>query len=507
MLVLLLLRVVSEALVLPLGLPRRAVRSSSKGPLSSVSNTASASPTPPSLRPSRSPRYKPPLMPARERNQTDSPKGKKPASTSNKGPQARPQKSAGASKAAPVPARERARGETRAAHREALEGPQPRSARRDAKPEARPDMRRATPRPAPVQAAPEREPEVDGPVVLPISKHYALEKMNAEKAATKAASKAAAKGPKRPKPTDIRSGRVGIVGRPNVGKSTLMNALLGQKLAIMTSKPGTTRTVLLGVYDQVDDENRRTQVAFLDTPGLELGRTVLGRIIVEEAQSALETVDAFIMLVEAESVVRSGELIVSDQRVLTMLKEVNKPIILAISKVDLVKEKARLLPALEKLQSKYQFTAMVPVSSTRKIGLDALVSEVRGHLSTELLFESDALTDRPERFFVSELLREAIMDMTRDEVPYSVAVQIDEWVEEGNLVRVGVMIIVEKDSQKGILIGARGSMLKEIGERARHGMEEFLGRKVFLRTFVKVVEGWTKDAEKVRRLVREGQLP
>ena len=464
-------------------------------------------------------------MPARERNpSTESPKGpgsltsrsgKKPASSSKQGP--KPQKSAGAQKTAPGPARERARGEPRSVHRAATEGADTRRPRTDS---VRPDVSapRHPSQPLPPRGARAAAPVVaplhdgnlhdgDGPVVLPISKHHALEKLIDDKAKAKAASKAAPKAPKRPKATDVRSGRVGIVGRPNVGKSTLMNALLGQKLAIMTSKPGTTRTVLLGVYDQVDDENRRTQVAFLDTPGLELGRTVLGRIIVEEAQAALETVDAFIMLVEAESVVRSGELIVSDQRVLTMLNEVKKPIILAISKVDLVKEKARLLPALEKLQSKYAFTAMVPVSSTRKIGLDALITEVRSHLSEELLFENDALTDRPERFFVSELLREAIMDITREEIPYSVAVQIDEWVEEGNLVRVGVTIIVEKDSQKGILIGARGSMLKEIGERARHGMEEFLGRKVFLRTFVKVVEGWTKDAEKVRRLVREGQLP
>lgn len=452
-------------------------------------------------------------MPARERNpSTVSPTGKKPASPSHKGPQARPQKSAGATKTAPGPARERARGEPRSVHREATEGAVPRSQRTATRPQSAAPPRNSQALP-PRGARPVAPPPVellhdgDGPVVLPISKHHALEKLIDDKAKAKAASKSAPKAPKRPKSTDVRSGRVGIVGRPNVGKSTLMNALLGQKLAIMTSKPGTTRTVLLGVYDQTDDENRRTQVAFLDTPGLELGRTVLGRIIVEEAQAALETVDAFIMLVEAESVVRSGELIISDQRVLTMLNEVKKPIILAISKVDLVKEKARLLPALEKLQSKYAFTAMVPVSSTRKIGLDSLITEVRGHLSEELLFEHDALTDRPERFFVSELLREAIMDITREEIPYSVAVQIDEWVEEGNLVRVGVTIIVEKDSQKGILIGARGSMLKEIGERARHGMEEFLGRKVFLRTFVKVVEGWTKDAEKVRRLVREGQLP
>jgi len=305
----------------------------------------------------------------------------------------------------------------------------------------------------------------------------------------------------------VRAGRVAIVGRPNVGKSTLLNALVGQRLAITTPKPGTTRTVLLGVHDGVDDEGRRTQIAFLDTPGLETPRSVLGRVIVEEAQGALEGVDAVALMVDATDVARAGDLVPADQRVLALVEPVGKPIVLVLNKVDRVKDKAKLLPALEKLAAKKRFVALVPLSATRGTGVSGLVSELRGSLGTELLYQNEELTDRPERFFMSELVREAILGATREEVPYGTAVLVDEWVEEGNLVRVGVTIVVEKDSHKGILIGARGQKLKEIGEQARHAMEAFLERKVFLRTFVKVVPGWTKDAEKVRSLVRDGALP
>lgn len=308
-------------------------------------------------------------------------------------------------------------------------------------------------------------------------------------------------------PADVRAGRVAIVGQPNVGKSTLLNALVGQKLAIATPKPGTTRTVLLGVHDGTDAEGRRTQIAFLDTPGLESPRSVLGRVIVEEAQGALEVVDAVVLMVDASDVARAGALTPTDQRVLALVEPAGKPIVLALNKVDRVKDKGKLLPALEKLSAKGTFAALVPISATRESGLDGLVRELRDRLGTTLLYEDDSVTDRPERFFVSELVREAILGATREEVPYGAAVLVDEWVEEGNLVRVGVTIVVEKDSHKGILIGARGQRLKEIGEKARHEIEAFLGRKVFLRTFVKVVPGWTKDAEKVRRLVRDGALP
>ncbi|GAB4205447.1 MAG: GTPase Era [Sandaracinaceae bacterium] len=308
-------------------------------------------------------------------------------------------------------------------------------------------------------------------------------------------------------PSDVRAGRVAIVGQPNVGKSTLLNALVGQKLAITTPKPGTTRTVLLGVHDGTDAEGRRTQIAFLDTPGLETPRSVLGRVVVEQAQGALDVVDAIAFLVDAVDVARTGHLSPADQRVLALLRSSGKPIVLALNKVDRVKDKTKLLPALARLEAEKIFAALVPISATRRSGVEGLVLELRAHLGQTLLYEDDTLTDRPERFFVTELVREAILATTREEIPYGTAVVVDEWVEEGKLVRVGVTIVVEKESHKGILIGARGQRLKEIGERARLEAEAFLGRKVFLRTFVKVIPGWTRDAEKVRRLVHEGTLP
>ncbi len=291
-----------------------------------------------------------------------------------------------------------------------------------------------------------------------------------------------------------------------------MNALIGQRLAIITPKPGTTRSVLLGVHDARDAEGRRTQIAFLDTPGLETPRSVLGRVVVEETQGALESIDAIVLMVDATDVARAGQLGPADQRVLALLEPHGKPIVLALNKVDRLRDKAKLLPALEKLgraeaNGSPRFAAIVPISATREVGLDGLVLELRAHLGQSLLYDDDTLTDRPERFFAAELVREAILGATHEEVPYGAAVLVDEWVEEGALVRIGVTIVVEKSSHKGILIGARGQKLKEIGEAARVAIEGFLERKVFLRTFVKVIPGWTKDAEKVRQLVRHGALP
>lgn len=344
----------------------------------------------------------------------------------------------------------------------------------------------------------------------------------AAKSASKSASKSAPKNPpkdarksapkRQAKKGEERAGRVALVGRPNVGKSTLLNALIGQRLAIITPKPGTTRSVLLGVHDAVDEEGRRTQIAFLDTPGLESPRSVLGRVVVEEAQGALEGLDAVVVMLDASELARSGRLSPSDQRVLSLVEPHGVPIVLALNKVDRVRDKAQLLPALDTLgraevDGRPRFAAIVPMSATREVGLDGLVAELRPLLGQTLLYDDDTLTDRSERFFAAELVREAILSATHEEVPYGVAVLVDEWVEEGNLVRIGVTIVVEKSSHKGILIGARGQKLKEIGEASRLAIEGFLGRKVFLRTFVKVVPGWTKDAEKVRRLVHDGALP
>lgn len=303
-----------------------------------------------------------------------------------------------------------------------------------------------------------------------------------------------------------RAGRVVIAGRPNVGKSTLLNAFLGQKLAIVTPKPGTTRNVLLGVCEATI-EGARTQIAFLDTPGLEQPRSVLGRMLVEEAQGALEQGDVLLLLVDARQVVERGNLPPQDARILELMKPLGRPVILALNKVDAVKDKRRLLPALHALATLHDWAAIVPISALENDGLDRLLREIGRRLPEGLLFEEDVLTDRPERFFVAELVREAVLRHTRQEVPHSVAVQVEEWQDEGSLVRIGVTIVVAKESHKGILIGARGERLKQIGRDARTEIEALLGRHVFLRSFVKVVPRWTEDPEKVRRLTREGELP
>lgn len=301
-----------------------------------------------------------------------------------------------------------------------------------------------------------------------------------------------------------RAGRVVIIGRPNVGKSTLLNAILGTKLAITTNKPGTTRSVLLGVYDGKNDDGERTQIAFLDTPGLERPRSVLGRVLVEEAQGALEGVDAIVFLVAAGDVLRKNELTPEDRHVEELAKAAGVPIVLVLNKVDRVRDKRALLPLLEQLGTSGGYHAVVPMSGLRGTNVDGLVRELRGLFREGLAYEDDTLTDRPERFFAAELVREAIFEATRDEIPYSTAVVVDEWVDEGTLARIAVTIVVERDGHKGIVIGARGTKLKEIGEQARIALEAFLERKVFLKTFVKVVPEWTKSTESVRRLLRDG---
>jgi len=299
-----------------------------------------------------------------------------------------------------------------------------------------------------------------------------------------------------------RAGRCVIAGRPNVGKSTLLNAILGQKLSIVAAKPGTTRTVLLGVFD-AEVEGGRTQIAFLDTPGLEQPKSVLGRVLVEEAQGALEQGDVIVLLVDATEAVRLRDLPPPDQRVLDLVKPLGKSTILVLNKIDRIRNKAELLPALTVLEQVHPWAAMIPVSALKASGVDRVVREIRERLPEGLLYQEDVLTDRPERFFAAELVREAVLAHTRQEVPHGVAVQIEEWVDEGKLVRIGATIVVAKDSHKAIVIGARGAMLKQIGQDARIAIEELLGRKVFLRTFVKVIAGWTEDAAQVRRLLRE----
>jgi GTP-binding protein Era len=298
-----------------------------------------------------------------------------------------------------------------------------------------------------------------------------------------------------------RAGRVAIVGRPNVGKSTLLNALLGQKLAITAPRPGTTRSRLLGVYAS---EHPPTQIAFVDTPGLERPRSVLGRVLVEEAQASFEDTDALLVVVEASASGPGNEPITpGDRDVADQAARTGKPFVVALNKVDKLRNKADLLPKLAAWQERYAPAALVPISALRRDNLEPIVKELRALLPEGLLYDADFLTDKPERFFVAELIREAILHHTREEVPHSVAVQIEEMRDEKGLTRIGATIVVDKPSHKGIVIGAGGTRLKAIGTDARLEIEKLLDRKVFLRLFVKVEEHWTRDAHKVRRLTRE----
>ncbi len=297
-----------------------------------------------------------------------------------------------------------------------------------------------------------------------------------------------------------RSGRVAIVGRPNVGKSTLLNALLGQKLAIATPKPGTTRSTLLGIYVQKEPP---TQIAFVDTPGLHRPHNALGRALVEDAKASFTGADVVLMVTELGKNIHPGSFLSGgDGEVLAMLRELGVPVVLVINKVDKVKDKALILPVLERAMKVYPFAAVVPLSALRKDNLDALVKAVREHLPEGLAYDAETLTDKPERFFAGEAIREAVLNHTREEVPHGVAVVVDNFEDGASLYRIAATIVVSKDSHKGIVIGKGGSLLKEIGTEARKAMEELFGHKVFLELWVKVIAGWMEDPAQVQSLVR-----
>lgn len=299
-----------------------------------------------------------------------------------------------------------------------------------------------------------------------------------------------------------RAGRCAIVGRPNVGKSTLLNALLGQKLVIATPRPGTTRSCVLGVYATDDPP---TQIAFVDTPGMERPKGALGRVLSDSARQGLADSDAVVFVTEAPRATGAAELDGKDHMVLQTLEAVKTPVILAINKVDGLKDKDRLLPFIDAYQKARPFVAVVPISATRRINLDALIGEIRNSLPEGLLYDADFLTDRPERFFVSELIREAAMLNTRQEIPYGIACELETYREEPKIVRIEGSLIVEKASHKAIVIGNQGETIKRISTAAREQIETLLERKVYLRLWVKAVPGWTRDPIKARQLaIQEG---
>ncbi len=290
----------------------------------------------------------------------------------------------------------------------------------------------------------------------------------------------------------FRSGFVSIIGRPNAGKSTLLNSILGEKIVITSDKPQTTRNRIKGIHNIPG-----AQIVFIDTPGIHRAKSMLNKYMVEEALASIREVDVILLIVEADAPAGSG-----DALILELLAEVATPVLLVINKIDLVPKEA-LLASIERYAQLYPFREIVPVSALSGDGVERVVELVRSYLPEgPLYFPDEILTDLPERFIVAEIIREKVFRLTRDEVPYSVAVEVESFKErpDGALISIAAVINVERDSQKGIVIGRKGDMLKKIGMQARREIEQLLDSKVFLELFVRVRKDWSENPRLLKEL-------
>ena len=290
--------------------------------------------------------------------------------------------------------------------------------------------------------------------------------------------------PLTPPGSPIHTGLVTVVGRPNVGKSTLVNSLVGQKVAIVSDKPQTTRNRILAVVNKPEG-----QIVLFDTPGIHKPMHRMNRRMVDAAVKSLGQVELAVWVIDVTEPYGPG-----DRYVREVLKKSGRPAFLAINKIDRV-PKAKILSAIDQYRNMLDFVEVVPISARDGDNVDRLSSLLLSHLPVgERLYPEDFLTDLPERFFVSEMIREQILRLTREEIPYSTGVVVESFKEEEGLVRIEATVFVERPSQKGILIGAGGAMMKSVGTAARRQIEEFLGTKIFLGLFVKVREHWREDA-------------
>lgn len=286
-------------------------------------------------------------------------------------------------------------------------------------------------------------------------------------------------------------GYVAIVGRPNVGKSTLLNAILGQKISITSRRPQTTRHRILGIHTI-----GHSQAVYVDTPGLHLGgKRAMNRYMNRTASSVLDEVDVVVFVVEG---LRWTD---EDQYVMKLLAAVKIPVILVVNKVDQIADKKALLPHMQVLAAKRDFAAVIPLSAKSKDNVAALEQVVLERLPvSEPFFPEDQLTDKSERFLAAELIREKLTRRLGEELPYALTVQIQEFKDEDELLRISATIWVERPGQKKIVIGKDGTVLKDVGQKARLDMEKLFGHKVFLQLWVKVKEGWADDERALRSL-------
>lgn len=288
-----------------------------------------------------------------------------------------------------------------------------------------------------------------------------------------------------------RCGYVAIVGRPNVGKSTLLNHVLGQKISITSRKPQTTRHQVLGIKTEADH-----QIIFVDTPGLHRAEPrAINRFMNRAAHSAIRDVDVIVMVVDRTAWTDEDEMVL--QRVL----QAAVPILLVVNKVDLLEDKTVLLPKLQQLAERAPLATIIPLSALRGQNLDALEQEILKHLPVAThFFPEDQITDRSQRFLAAEIVREKIMRQLGEELPYAVTVEIEEFVQQEGILNISALILVERQGQKRILIGEGGSRLRSIGSDARRDMEQLFESKIMLRLWVKVKSGWSDDERALRSL-------
>ncbi len=291
--------------------------------------------------------------------------------------------------------------------------------------------------------------------------------------------------------TEHKSGFVSIIGRPNVGKSTFMNRVIGHKIAIMSDKAQTTRNKIQGVMTRND-----AQIIFLDTPGIHKPKHKLGDYMMRVAKNTLSEIDAIMFMVNVNEEIGRG-----DEYIMEMLKNVKTPVFLVLNKIDLVHPDA-LMPRIEQYQKYMNFTEIVPISALEGLNVDHFIDVLKTYLPEgPKYYPDDQISDHPEQFVVSEIIREKILHLTSEEIPHAIGVNVDRMIKENDeRVRVEVTIYVERDSQKGIVIGKGGKKLKEVGKRARHDIEMLLGSKVYLELWVKVQKDWRNKVNFIRQM-------
>lgn len=284
----------------------------------------------------------------------------------------------------------------------------------------------------------------------------------------------------------MKSGFVSIVGRPNVGKSTLLNAILERHIAITSDKSGTTRNIIEGVYNDED-----SQIVFVDTPGIHKPKHKLGTVLNKKAYSMTTNVNLVLFLVDIKEGFGKG-----DSFILDKLKQDNQKVILVLTKIDKLKDKEILLKEIDKLKELYDFLEIIPISSLKNTNIDALIKTLKKYLPNDQKYYDDTyLTNQPTSMMITELVREKVLRETNDEVPHSVTCYLEEYENTKDLVNLGVLIIVDRDNLKKIIIGKNGSMLKKIGTAARIDLEEYFNKKVYLSLYVKTIKNW-RDREK-----------